>query len=110
MCTNGGVNAIRCWHDFGPAFGAEKNRTKDVYMSSDSNTNQNSSSDFGYQYKQPDSPCGSDYATSILAGSYNFQTVEIEVFYDLSRFGTGTKVRNRLCIKYRYKKGIFLQL
>jgi hypothetical protein len=73
MCTNGN-NAICCGSAYGPTFG------RDIYISSGSNSNQTSYSNFGYDYKHPDYQNGTAKANSILAGSYNFQTLEIEVF------------------------------
>ena len=55
-------------------------RTFDISISSDSNANQNSSSNFGNAFKHQDYPAGSAKAQNILAGSKNFQTIEIEVF------------------------------
>jgi hypothetical protein len=67
MCKNG-ADAIWCssWH--GLIFGAGH----DILIASDSNSNQESYSNLGPSYGHAD--------PSILAGSYNFQTLEIEVF------------------------------
>ena len=65
MCTNG-ANAIRCCSFSGPIFGEDH----DIHIASDSNSNRNSYSHFGHTYKQ----------NSKLAGSRNFQTLEIKVF------------------------------
>jgi hypothetical protein len=70
-----GQNAICCSGTYGPIFGGH-----DIYISSNSNTNSDSSSNFGVSYKHPDYQCDSTEAKFILAGSYNFQTEEIEVF------------------------------
>jgi len=61
---------------YGPTFGGGG----DIHISSDSNLNQASYSNFGYTYKHADYQCGTERAKSVLAGSYNFQTLEIEVF------------------------------
>ena len=54
--------------------------TVDTSIVSDSNANQSSSSNFGNAFKHQDYPAGSAKAQNILAGSKNFQTIEIEVF------------------------------
>jgi hypothetical protein len=72
---------LYCDSSYGPSFGHDTfNGTFDIRVSSNSNVNHASHSDFGYSFKHPDYPAGSAKARSILAGSYNFQTVEIEVF------------------------------
>lgn len=80
MCSNEGEFAINCSAKRGPSFGGNGQYIKDIVIRSDSNANQESYSDFGYSYKHPDYLKGTDKAKSILAGSYKFQTVEIEVF------------------------------
>jgi len=77
MCTNG-IAAIHCHYTCGPRFGNVTGY--DLVISSDSNSNQTSYSNFGYSYKHADYQQGTTKAKSILAGSYNFQTLEIEVF------------------------------
>jgi len=67
--------AIYCCSTRGPIFGVG-----DIDIASDSNSNQNSYSNFGLSYKHPDYQCETEKANSILAGSEYFQTVEIEVF------------------------------
>ena len=70
--------AILSRPSYGPTFGAGH----DLYISNDSHANQQSYSDFGHTY-QP--PAGYFYDTqqtqSLLAGSYNFTTTEVEVFF-----------------------------
>jgi hypothetical protein len=44
------------------------------------NANQIRSSNYGNAFKHQDYPAGSAKAQAILAGSKNFQTIEIEVF------------------------------
>jgi hypothetical protein len=75
MCSIGGY-AINCNSTYGPTFGGGF----DIHVSSDSNSNQTSYSNFGHTYKHADYQYGTEKAKSILAGSYNFQTLEIEVF------------------------------
>ncbi len=60
---------------YGPIFGPDE-----FTIASDSNNNQKSWADFGKYYKHEDYPHKTEKAKNILAGSYNFQTVEIEVF------------------------------
>ena len=52
----------------------------DLNICSDSNMNQTSYSNFGYGFKNPDYLEDTEEAKAILAGSYTFQNVEIEVF------------------------------
>jgi hypothetical protein len=73
-------NSICCYANYGPSFGGDDTCTKDIFINSDSNTNQYSYCNFGHSYKHEDYLCGTDRAKAILAGSYQFQTVEIEVF------------------------------
>jgi len=75
MSTNDDY-AICCHSSCGPKFGVGF----DIHIASDSNSNQNSHSNFSYSYKHPDYEDGTEKGNSILAGSYKFQTVEIEVF------------------------------
>ena len=74
--SSNGQTAIECHSSFGPSFG----RGHDIHISSDSNTNSSSHSKFGNTYKHPDYQYQSTEAQSILAGSRNFQTVEIEIY------------------------------
>jgi len=75
MCTND-ARAIHCNTTFGPTFGGGHY----IYISSGSNANQTSYYYFGHFYYHADYLAGTEKAKSILAGSYNFQTLEIEVF------------------------------
>ena len=75
LCTNG-ASAIYSNLTYGPTFGGGH----DIYISSGSNANQTSYSKFGSSYYHADYQNGTTKAYSILAGSYNFQTLEIEVF------------------------------
>jgi hypothetical protein len=77
MCTNG-ANAIYCHSTVGPLFGSGTNY--DIFIASGSNANQTSTCNFGSSYKNADYQNATDKAMNILAGSYNFQTLEIEVF------------------------------
>lgn len=61
---------------FGPTFGGGL----DIYIADKSNLNLSNYSNLGFTYKHPQYVYGSDEAKSFLAGSYNFQTLEIEVF------------------------------
>jgi hypothetical protein len=74
MSTNDDY-AIYCCSSFGPEFGG-----CDIHIASGSNKNQDSFSDFGRSYKYPDYRFGKKKGKFILAGSFKFQTVEIEVF------------------------------
>ncbi len=76
MCTND-ATAI-CCSSYGPIFGSPT--SYDLVISSGSNANQTSFSNFGNTYKHADYQFKSDKANTILAGSKYFQTDEIEVF------------------------------
>lgn len=80
MCTNGGQNAIYCRSTYGPCFG-----DKELFIESESNKIQNSESAL-LTYRHPEYESGSDEANSILAGSFKFQTEQIEVFVKESSF------------------------
>jgi len=75
MCANS-TYAIYCHSSNGPTFGGGH----DICIWSDSRSNKLSFSNFGYDYKHSDYPKGTDKAMYILAGSFHFQTLEIEVF------------------------------
>jgi len=66
---------IYCDNNYGPIFG-----TYDLYIADKSNTNTGSYSNIGQSYIHPDKVYGSEEAKSFLAGSYNFQVSELEVF------------------------------
>ncbi len=72
--------AIASSSDYGPGFGDTFNHKFEIYIGSDSNTNQTSYCDFGGAFKHTDYQFGTEKAKAILAGSYHFKTVEIEVF------------------------------
>ena len=81
MAVNDGINAIYSWLYSGPVFGGSLNAFgSDIFISSDSNTNRDSFCNFGWTYEHPEYLKGTERAKSILAGSYKFQTLEIEVF------------------------------
>ncbi len=78
---NRGYNYYAIYPSNGPSFGYNNQTgTFDISISSDSDVNQSSYSNFGYVFKHQDYPAGSARAKAILAGSYTFQTIEIEVF------------------------------
>jgi len=52
----------------------------DLHIADKSNININSFSNLGHSYTHPDFVYGSNEARSFLAGSYNFQVSEIEVY------------------------------
>jgi len=66
---------IGCSSSCGPLFGRF-----DILIGPYSNQNNKSYSKLGSGFKHPDYSYGSDEAKSFLAGSFNFKTVEIEVF------------------------------
>ena len=67
---------IYCRKLIGPTFGGGP----DIRIEDESNKYTNSSSNLGHSYIHPDYPKGSKEANSFLAGSFNFQVDEIEVF------------------------------
>jgi hypothetical protein len=77
VCSNSG--AIRCHSGFGPIFG-DNGGKKDIWITSESNSNEDSSSYFGLRFEHPDYLKGTERANTILAGSNKFRTLEIEVF------------------------------
>jgi hypothetical protein len=70
------AHAIYCSTIHGPVFGGGY----DFQIKTNSNLNFDSSSNLGNRYKHPDYAYGSEESKSFLAGSHNFQTVEIEVY------------------------------
>lgn len=74
MCTYR-LDAIYCHKNEGPSFGGG-----DLYISSNSNINTDSSSFFSLSYRHPDYVKDTNEAESILAGSRNFQTEQIEIY------------------------------
>jgi hypothetical protein len=69
-------HGIYCNSSYGPTFGGGH----DLHIDDRSNTNTSSYSDLGYSYSHPDYAYRSNEAKSFLAGSYNFQVTEIEVY------------------------------
>jgi hypothetical protein len=67
---------IYCHTSYGPTFG----NGHDLHIANQSNTNTSSSSYLGSSYSYPDFDYESNEASSFLAGSYNFQVSEIEVY------------------------------
>jgi len=68
-------NGINCGKSYCPTFG-----NTDLYIADKSNTNKISYSNLGHSYIHPDYRFETNEAKSFLAGSYNFQVSEIEVF------------------------------
>ena len=68
--------AIYCHSSYGPTFGGGH----DFYIAGKSNLNATSYSNLVHSYTHPDYAYGSNEAKSFLAGSYNFQLIEIEVY------------------------------
>ena len=71
-----GNNSIQCNSSYGPTFGGGH----DIYVSDQANSNSLSYSNLGYNYKHPLYSYNTNEAKSFLAGSYNFQVSEIEVY------------------------------
>jgi hypothetical protein len=69
--------AIYSYYWYGPTFGGGN----DIYVSDNSNKNSNSYSNFVHSYQLPQNLTSwSDEAKNYLAGSYTWQTTEIEVY------------------------------
>ena len=66
--------AICCYINHGPIFGS------DINICNNSNDKKGSYSNLGSCYTHPQYSFGSDEAETFLAGSYNFKTIEIEVY------------------------------
>jgi len=78
VCSDRG--AIRCYPKYGgPMFG-DNALERDIWIKSESNSNENSSSNFGLMFEHPDYVKGTERANTVLAGSNKFRTLEIEVF------------------------------
>jgi hypothetical protein len=73
MRQNNANCSIICSSDYGPMFGSGY----DICIYNNSNTTMDSCSDLGRSYQHPQPSQGQSY----LAGSYQFQLSEIEVFY-----------------------------
>jgi len=69
-------HGIYCNSSYGPTFGGGH----DLHIDDKSNTNTSSYSNLCHSYTHPDYAYGSNEAKSFLAGSYNFQVSEIEVY------------------------------
>jgi len=69
-----GDNSIVCCSNHGPKFG------NDLFIADNSNKNTNSCSYLGQYYIHSDYRNGSNEAQSLLAGSFNFQVSEMEVY------------------------------
>ena len=68
--------AIYCSSGYGPTFGAGNK----VFISSNANTNTCSNLNLGHTYKHLQYAYGTIEAKSFLAGSFQFQLSEIEVY------------------------------
>lgn len=77
VATSRNSNSIYRKSSYGPTFGGGH----DLYISSNSNVNTESYSYFGHSYKNDVFTGTSTRSKSILAGSYNFKTSDIEVWH-----------------------------
>ena len=68
--------SIYCVPNYGPRFGGEH----DICIVDNANANASSFSNLGYNYMHLDYAANTNEAKSFLAGAYNFQISEIEVF------------------------------
>ena len=69
--------ALEYYSTEGPTFGGPG--SSDIYISDQSNSNQNSHTNFGCAYTFIYA-CGTTNAQQYLTGNYNFQTIEIETY------------------------------
>jgi len=74
-CTNP-TNSIYCHSSYGPTFGGGH----DIYIANNSNQNSTSYSNLCHSYALTGYTNATTQADSFLAGAYNFQVTEIEVF------------------------------
>ena len=79
-------------YKLGPIFGSAirgpilgYNDKYDINITSLSNEYSSSSANFGYSFNHSDYKQGTERARTILAGSLNFKTLEIEVFWKLEK-------------------------
>ena len=68
--------AIGCHSEYGPIFGGGH----DICIANNANTTTDSFSYLGYSYKHPQYEYETNEAQTFLAGSFNFQLDEIEVY------------------------------
>lgn len=68
---------------FGPTFGSGH----DIFISSNSNENLNSTSNLGSGFKHPSFDFNSNDAKTFLAGTHKFIVSEIEVFKKINNIG-----------------------
>jgi len=80
MCSNEGKQTIICSSKRGPCFGGQGPYCRDISIDTNSNINKESYCDFGYSYQHPDYVIDTSKAENNLAGSYEFKSIEIEVF------------------------------
>ena len=74
-------SAIYSCSSYGPTFGS--NNGHDIYIPTEASSNTNSYSHLGFNYNPPSGYTYKDeFSRSFLAGSYNFQPNEVEVFYE----------------------------
>ena len=66
--------AICCNSSFGPKFG------DDIHIANNANSTMDSFSNLGSTYKHPQYAYGTNEAATFLAGSFEFQLDEIEVY------------------------------
>jgi len=72
-------HSIASCPSYGPTFG----RGHDIYIANNAASSTNSNSNLGHTYSPPAGySYGSSFTQSFLAGSYNFQPDEVEVFYE----------------------------
>jgi hypothetical protein len=74
--VSSGQHSIYCGSSYGPTFGNDHA----FYISDNSNLNTASYSNLGGSFKHPEFEYNSNEARTFLAGSYNFQITEIEVY------------------------------
>ncbi len=67
-------------HSYSVSYGPTFVYYGDIHIANNANTTMDSRSNLGHSYKNPQYAHGSDEAKSFLAGSFNFQLDEIEVY------------------------------
>jgi hypothetical protein len=82
IISNNGDYAAYCDPLRGPNFGGDESNCLDICIDEFSQ----GTSSIGYSFKHPGYEAGSEEAKSILAGSHNFKTIEIEVYKKIEKY------------------------
>jgi len=78
--TSDAEHSIGCWSRYGPIFGSGDIRLGTNLITNEWDLDTESYSDLGNTYEHSQYACGTNEAKSFLAGSYEFELSEIEVY------------------------------